>query len=199
MIMPSAMMSGNMIPSGSMDLLPGTGMDMMSQQQVDMSLSQGIPGTGPMDINMMGGIMVDPSMMGMYTNMGPDMIAVQDKTEIVLKSCTLTPPVSGTSLPPTRSRPPGCRTIFVGGLPNRIRENIVREIFERYGRIHTLRLSPKNFCHIRFERENSVDLAIVLSGYRLKLNDKEKDDEDGEDSHDNAGWIHVDYAMVRKR
>jgi hypothetical protein len=45
-----------------------------------------------------------------------------------------------------------------------VSEVIIREIFERCGEMTTIRLSKKNFCHIRFVFENSVDAAIYLSG-----------------------------------
>jgi hypothetical protein len=43
-------------------------------------------------------------------------------------------------------------------------EEIIQEIFERCGEMTTIRLSKKNFCHIRFVFESSVDAAIYLSG-----------------------------------
>lgn len=86
-------------------------------------------------------------------------------------------------------RPLGCRTCFVGGLPENITEEIIQEIFERCGEITTLRLSKKNFCHIRFSFEASVDSAIYLSGYRVKINNS---NEPG-----NTGKLHVDFAQAR--
>lgn len=66
--------------------------------------------------------------------------------------------------PSTRDRPEGCRTIFVGGLPETMTEEILSEIFEHFGGICSIRLSKKNFAHIRFETEDSVDRALYLSG-----------------------------------
>lgn len=83
----------------------------------------------------------------------------------------------------------GCKTIFVGGLPQEITQEIIQEIFERCGEITTLRLSKKNFCHIRFAFEASVDSAIYLSGYRVKINNS---NEPG-----NTGKLHVDFAQAR--
>ena len=40
----------------------------------------------------------------------------------------------------------------------------MREIFERCGPILTIRMSKKNFAHVRFEHECYVDNAIQLSG-----------------------------------
>lgn len=113
------------------------------------------------------------------------------KDIIALKSCTLLPPFPGTIAPVTRERPPGCRTIFVGGLPDVIKEDTVREIFGRFGKITSIRISSKSYCHIRYEQESSVDKALTLSGYRLRVDDKT-------DSADpNTGWLHVDYAQAR--
>lgn len=66
--------------------------------------------------------------------------------------------------PSTRERPPGCRTVFVGGLPENATEDIIREVFDQCGEITAIRKSKKNFCHIRFSEEFMVDKAIYLSG-----------------------------------
>ncbi|KAL0822624.1 hypothetical protein ABMA28_004657 [Loxostege sticticalis] len=198
MMMPGAMMGGGMMPTTGMEMMSNTGMEMMPQPPMDMTAIGGTPigptGGTPMDMSMMGGMVMDPSMMGMYPNMGGDM-SVQEKKEIVYKNCKLIPPAPGTPHPPRRTRPPGCRTIFVGGLPEKIRESTVRDVFEPYGRIHTLRLSKKDFCHIRFDRENSVDAAMQLSGYRIKLTSTKDEEED--DTKATTGWLHVDYALSR--
>lgn len=209
MMMPGAMIGGGMMPSmpaAPMEMMSGPTMDMVPQAAMDMSAMGGqpmAPAPPPaMDMGMMGGMMMDPAMMAMYPNMGGDMANMSAKKEIVFKHAKLIPPDARTPQPPHRTKPPGCRTIFVGGLPDKIRESIVREIFETYGRIHTLRLSKKNFCHIRFDREECVDQAMMISGYCIKLiNIKEKDDmveenDDDENSHSTSGWLHVDYALV---
>lgn len=210
------LMSTGMMPNSNMDMMSNTGMDMMPQPSMDMSSMAPAPPlpsgpVPPMDMalapNVMGGMMMDTTMMGMANmggnvasmpmyNMTGEIMPIQEKEEIVLKCCKLTPAPPGTPDPPKREKPPGCRTIFVGGLPEKIRESTVREIFEKYGRIQTLRLSKKNFCHIRFDREGCVDAAMILSGYRIKLIEKDKDGEEEEETHANAGWLHVDYALV---
>ena len=38
------------------------------------------------------------------------------------------------------------------------------DVFERCGEITTVRLSKKNFAHIRYELEEFVENAIFLSG-----------------------------------
>lgn len=207
MMLPGPLMGGGMMPGSGMEIMQGPGMDMGPPPSMDMSGIGGPPmapaPAPPMEMSMMGGMMMDPSMMGMFSNMSGDVPSMQSKKELIFKHARLTPPDSGTPQPPRRGKPPGCRTIFVGGLPDKIRENIVREIFESYGRIHTLRLSKKNFCHIRFDREECVDQAMMISGYHIKLinindnDDMNEDDDDDESSNATSGWLHVDYALSR--
>ncbi|XP_032520574.2 ecto-NOX disulfide-thiol exchanger 2-like isoform X2 [Danaus plexippus] len=199
MMMPNPMMAGGMMPSSGMEMMQSTSMEIISQPPIDITAMGTQPLAAPpltpsMDMSMMGGVMMDPSIMGMFPNMSNEI--VPEKKEIVLKHSKLVAPAPGTPQPPRRTRPPGCRTIFVGGLPEKIRENAVREIFERYGRIQILRLSKKNFCHIRFDRESCVDAAMVISGYRIKVLNKEGDKEE-DDNNASSGWLHVDYALSR--
>ncbi|XP_076356600.1 ecto-NOX disulfide-thiol exchanger 2-like [Tachypleus tridentatus] len=148
----------------------------------------------PNMLNMMGvsgfsqfGFMGTPDMNLM--NSGMMVRAAPVKEVIRYKSCVLYPPKPNAPPPSTRERPPGCRTVFVGGLPENATEEIIQEVFETCGPISTIRLSKKNFCHIRFESEMFVDAAIFLSGYRMKLEDK--------DDAPNTGRIHVDFAQAR--
>lgn len=90
-----------------------------------------------------------------------------DKRIIQLELCTLYPPPANAPAPTSRERPPGCRTVFVGGLPDSITDDIMKSIFANYGEILTIRLSNRKFCHIRFENECSVDLALELSGIQI--------------------------------
>ncbi|XP_023293922.2 ecto-NOX disulfide-thiol exchanger 2 [Lucilia cuprina] len=133
---------------------------------------------------------MDPNKMG-HTNIAENFNGspVATKEVIKTKSCMLLPPNPNAPPPTIRDRPPGCRTVFVGGLPDIITEEIVREIFESCGEISTLRMSKKNFCHIRFRHEESIDRAIYFSGYRVRLNN----------TNDQAsfGRLHIDYAQAR--
>ncbi|XP_044746718.1 ecto-NOX disulfide-thiol exchanger 2 [Coccinella septempunctata] len=149
-------------------------------------------------------MIMDPSLisMGNYSMMpsimSSDSTVVQPDNGVVLnpvkeiihcKSCTLFPPNPNAPLPSTRERPPGCKTVFVGGLPENITEEIIMEVFDRCGEITTLRLSKKNFCHIRFMYEACIDAAIYLSGFRIRI---------GSNSDPaNTGRLHVDYAQAR--
>jgi len=88
----------------------------------------------------------------------------KSKEIIHCKSCTLFPPNPSGPPPTTREKPPGCKTVFVGGLPENATEEMIRDIFEPCGEIRTVRLSKKNFCHIRYDLEEFVENAISLSG-----------------------------------
>ncbi|XP_060743110.1 ecto-NOX disulfide-thiol exchanger 2 isoform X4 [Tachysurus vachellii] len=111
------------------------------------------------------------------------------KEIIHCKSCTLFPPNPNLPPPATRERPPGCKTVFVGGLPENATEQIISEVFEQCGAISAIRKSKKNFCHIRFAEEHTVDKALFLSGYRIRLGSST-------DKKD-TGRLHVDYAQAR--
>lgn len=86
--------------------------------------------------------------------------SIKDKTLCFIVILDLPPPS-------TRERPPGCKTVFVGGLPENATEEIIQEVFEQCGDITAIRKSKKNFCHIRFAEEFMVDKAIYLSGTSL--------------------------------
>ncbi|XP_062862754.1 ecto-NOX disulfide-thiol exchanger 1 [Trichomycterus rosablanca] len=111
------------------------------------------------------------------------------KEIIHCKSCTLFPQNPNLPPPSTRERPPGCKTVFVGGLPENASEEIIREVFDQCGEIIAIRKSKKNFCHIRFCEEFMVDKTIYLSGYRMRIGSST----DKKDS----GRIHVDFAQAR--
>ncbi|XP_028446110.1 ecto-NOX disulfide-thiol exchanger 1 isoform X2 [Perca flavescens] len=111
------------------------------------------------------------------------------KEIIHCKSCTLFPQNPNLPPPSTRERPPGCKTVFVGGLPENATEEIIREVFEQCGEIIAIRKSKKNFCHIRFSEEFMVDKSLYLSGYRMRIGSST----DKKDS----GRIHVDFAQAR--
>lgn len=162
----------------------------------------GMMGIQPQSFMMLPSVMMDPSMLGMQqfpimnlpTVASPDANKSGDGNTVVKEiihcpSCTLIPPNPNQPAPTTRERPLGCKTCFIGGLPESITPEIIHEIFERCGEITTLRLSKKNFCHIRFTFEASVDSAIYLSGYRVKIGNN--------NDPGNTGKLHVDYAQAR--
>uniref|UniRef100_A0A8C5WEK7 Ecto-NOX disulfide-thiol exchanger 1 n=1 Tax=Leptobrachium leishanense TaxID=445787 RepID=A0A8C5WEK7_9ANUR len=155
------------------------------QQLVSDSLC--VPGFDP-GLSMMTGISpINPMMASMGLIPPPPLPVV--KEIIHCKSCTLFPPNPNLPPPSTRERPPGCKTVFVGGLPENATEEIIQELFEQCGDITAIRKSKKNFCHIRFAEEFMVDKAIYLSGYRMRLGSST----DKKDS----GRLHVDFAQAR--
>jgi len=111
------------------------------------------------------------------------------KQPIWYSHSTLYPPAPNAPVPTTRDRPLGCRTIFIGGLPDLATQEVVEEIFGKCGEIQTLRMSKKSFCHIRYAQEFCVDNAMYLSGWRMRVGN----------SADSAasGRLHVDYAAAR--
>ncbi|GFX52603.1 ecto-NOX disulfide-thiol exchanger 1 [Trichonephila clavipes] len=90
---------------------------------------------------------------------------------ISLSNAVLTPPLPGENI--TRLKPDGCRTVLVTCLPEKITQDIIKEAFERCGSISEIRMSDKHFCHIRFNEMESVEQALLLSGYRIKIEDKD--------------------------
>ncbi|KAJ6661694.1 hypothetical protein lerEdw1_013216 [Lerista edwardsae] len=118
------------------------------------------------NLSMMTGITsINPMLPGMGLVPQPPPTEVPAIKEIIhCKSCTLFPPNPNLPPPSTRERPPGCKTVFVGGLPENATEEIIQEVFDQCGDITAIRKSKKNFCHIRFAEEFMVDKAIYLSG-----------------------------------
>ncbi|KAK3753703.1 hypothetical protein RRG08_038350 [Elysia crispata] len=161
-------------------------MIMMSQMNFNTEFG-GMMGAGPM---------AGPNMMGMQGMMGPPgpagplMVPQMPVKEVIhLKSSILYPPAPGAPSRSTRERPMGCKTIFIGGIPEKCTEDILFEVFESCGPIQSIRISKKNFAHIRFEMMESVDRALYISGYRMKINDS--------DEKEDTGRLHVDYAQAR--
>uniref|UniRef100_A0AAZ3SN94 RRM domain-containing protein n=1 Tax=Oncorhynchus tshawytscha TaxID=74940 RepID=A0AAZ3SN94_ONCTS len=129
--------------------------------------------------------------LGMMTGIGPmnPMMPGLGMEIIHCKSCTLFPPNPNLPFPAMRERPPGCKTVFVGGLPENATEALIVEVFGQLGEIIAIRKSKKNFCHIRFAEEFTVDRALFLSGYRMRLGSST-------DKKD-TGRLHVDFAQAR--
>ncbi|XP_030065404.1 ecto-NOX disulfide-thiol exchanger 2 isoform X2 [Microcaecilia unicolor] len=133
---------------------------------------------------------ISPLMPGMDVFPPPVLPDVPVVKEIIhCKSCTLFPPNPNLPPPARRERPPGCKTVFVGGLPENATDEIILEIFEQCGELVAIRKSKKNFCHIRFTDELAIDKAVYLSGYRIRLGSST-------DKKD-TGRLHVDFAQAR--
>ncbi|XP_074530066.1 ecto-NOX disulfide-thiol exchanger 2-like isoform X2 [Halichoeres trimaculatus] len=193
-----------------------TAMNNLGMPPIGMTGQQIIPDFDP-NLGLMAGISpLNPMMPGLNMVPAPLSQDVPPLKEIIhCKSCTLFPPnptesslhcklqssnysigssnenLKFVNLPPpaTRDRPPGCKTVFVGGLPENATEQLIVEVFGQCGDITAIRKSKKNFCHIRFAEEFTVDKALFLSGYRVRLGSST-------DKKD-TGRLHVDFAQAR--
>ncbi|KAM4622041.1 ecto-NOX disulfide-thiol exchanger 2-like isoform 2-T2 [Polymixia lowei] len=167
-----------------------TAMNNLGMAPMSMTAQPLIPDFDP-GLGMMAGIApMNPMMPGLGMVAPP---LSQDspvvKEIIHCKTCTLFPPNPNLPPPATRERPPGCKTVFVGGLPENATEQLIMEVFGQCGDIIAIRKSKKNFCHIRFAEEFTVDKALFLSGYRIRLGSST-------DKKD-TGRLHVDFAQAR--
>ncbi|GFS96460.1 ecto-NOX disulfide-thiol exchanger 1 [Trichonephila clavipes] len=107
---------------------------------------------------------------------------------IILSNAVLTPPPAGTKADYS-PKPDGCHTVFVGGLPEKITADIIKESFEKFGEIDSVRMHSKNFCHVRFTDKESVEQALFLSGYEIKIENKDEPAYNGK--------LIVNYAVCR--
>ncbi|XP_059202068.1 ecto-NOX disulfide-thiol exchanger 2 isoform X4 [Centropristis striata] len=167
-----------------------TAMNNLGMPPIPITGQQLMPDFDP-NLGMMAGITpLNPMMSGLGMVPAPLSQDVPVVKEIIhCKSCTLFPPNPNLPPPATRDRPPGCKTVFVGGLPENANEQLIMEVFGQCGDITAIRKSKKNFCHIRFAEEFTVDKALFLSGYRIRLGSST-------DKKD-TGRLHVDFAQAR--
>ncbi|XP_070614422.1 ecto-NOX disulfide-thiol exchanger 2 isoform X1 [Erythrolamprus reginae] len=167
-----------------------TAMNNLGMAPMGMTADPPLPNFDPA-LGMMTGIPpINPLMPGLGMVPPPILSDMPMAKEIVhCKSCTLFPPNPNLPPPTIRERPPGCKTVFVGGLPENGTDETIVEIFEKCGEIVALRKSKKHFCHIRFAEEYMVDKAVYLSGYRIRLGSST-------DKKD-TGRLHVDFAEAR--
>ncbi|XP_031718678.1 ecto-NOX disulfide-thiol exchanger 2-like isoform X3 [Anarrhichthys ocellatus] len=167
-----------------------TAMSNLGMPPLSMTGQQLMPDFDP-SLGLMTGITpINPMMPGLSLASPPLPREAPVVKEIIhCKSCTLFPPNPNLPPPAMRERPPGCKTVFVGGLPENATEQLIVEIFGQRGEIAAIRKSKKNFCHIRFAEEFSVDKALLLSGYHVRLGSST-------DKND-SGRLHVDFAQAR--
>uniref|UniRef100_A0A3B4TJF3 Ecto-NOX disulfide-thiol exchanger 2 n=1 Tax=Seriola dumerili TaxID=41447 RepID=A0A3B4TJF3_SERDU len=119
-------------------------------------------GTGP----------INPMMPGLGLAPPPLSQDVPVVKEIIhCKSCTLFPP--NPNLPPPATR----------------EQQLITDVFGQRGDIAAIRKSKKNFCHIRFTEEFTVDMSLPLSGHRIYLSSST--------GKTDSGRLHVDLAQAR--
>lgn len=175
-------------------MMPYGNMNNMIDQQNAESMSNISTMQGMVNMQAMHGMHNIPNMMsGM--NMLPNIMdqtmmnqsIIMPNQPIYMSRAILLPPIPGTSMINRREEPNGCRTIFVGGLPNGISEDLIREIFQRFGGITDVKMHRQDVCHVRFEKHESVEQSFFFSGYRLKFHDQ---------SENEATTLFIDYALV---
>ena len=107
-------------------------------------------------------------------------------------SCILEPPPPQYKMPQKREKPAGCRTVFIGWLPDAMTKEILNEIFYVCGPIQSIKIretkskTGKRFGHIRFVNRESVDQAVMFACYRVIIGNGDDDSK--------VGRINVDYA-----
>ena len=90
--------------------------------------------------------------------------------------------------PKCRPKPPMCKTVFVGSLPDNCLEKHLHDLFSACGDIVEARVARgRNFGHVQFTMENSVERAINLSGCKIRIENSPLPKD--------CGRIHVDYAQ----
>lgn len=151
---------------------------------------------GNLMTNQMANPLISQHMDMTHMMQGPDMNMMQNmmmmnsqmpNQPVYFSLGVILPPLPNHSTPIRRERPNGCRTIFVGGIPQGTSEDIIMEIFQRFGSIDEVKIH-KGVCHVRFEKPEAIDMAFTLSGYRVKRHDQ---------SENEATTLFIDYAQNR--
>ena len=90
--------------------------------------------------------------------------------------------------PKRREKPVACKTVFVGSLPDTCADKHLLDLFTNCGNIVEVRVSRgRNFGHVQFSLESSVERAMALSGCVIKI--------ENSSSPKDRSRIHVDYAQ----
>ena len=72
--------------------------------------------------------------------------------------------------PPQEPRPEGCRTVYVGLVPEDCTDTNIHDAFSSCGKIEDIRLNAKKrFCHVQFFREAAIGKAIAYNGYWFRV------------------------------
>uniref|UniRef100_A0A2A4JK90 RRM domain-containing protein n=1 Tax=Heliothis virescens TaxID=7102 RepID=A0A2A4JK90_HELVI len=141
----------------------------------------------PMDMPAMATMNYSGNMMQQMIMMSPTV--QMSNQSLYFSNGVILPVLPGTTVPPRRDPLPGCRTIFIGGLPLGITKETVQEIFEKFGAIDEVKLHKQGVCHVRFEKPESVEQAFFISGCRIKFYNQQDSE---------ASTIFIDYALNRE-
>ena len=109
---------------------------------------------------------------------------------IVCGSVIVIPPSPFEPKPKRREKPPVCKTVFVGSLPDNITYKNLHDLFNKCGKVTDIRVSKgRNFGHVQFDFEEDVERALLLSGCRIRVGPS--------NSLGDVSKLHVDYAQPR--
>ena len=110
-------------------------------------------------------------------------------------NCYLVPPLDDTYVLALSEKQPGCRTVFIGGLPSMADEDIIREIFGVCGAIEKITINSARannqvkHCQLQFVQYDSLERAVKFNGHVLVIGD-------GHDVKTKIGRIRVDYDKL---
>ena len=114
---------------------------------------------------------------------------------LLRRNCYLVPPLDDTYVLALSEKQPGCRTVFIGGLPSIADEEIIREIFSVCGPIEKITMNSARannqvkHCQVRFVQYDSLERAVKFNGHVLVIGD-------GNDVKTKIGRIRVDYDKL---
>ena len=99
-------------------------------------------------------------MMGDPSMMGPS-LEVDGKEILHFKGFILVPPPPNAPPRTTREKPPGCKTLFVGGLPETVTEDMIGELMQTCGSKTILVPPPLPYCLARVFTLHYMFLAFM--------------------------------------
>ncbi|KAF9424353.1 hypothetical protein HW555_000492 [Spodoptera exigua] len=113
-------------------------------------------------------------MQQMIPGLVPKMLLINQKMQmnnqrICFNKGAILPPPPNIVMPQKRERPPGCRTLIVGGLPTGITNDSVTEIFQLFGTVEEVKPIGQEIWQVRFDNPDSIEPSFILSGCRIKL------------------------------
>ncbi|KAH9643825.1 hypothetical protein HF086_002323 [Spodoptera exigua] len=131
-------------------------------------------------------------MQQMIPGLVPKMLLINQKMQmnnqrICFNKGAILPPPPNIVMPQKRERPPGCRTLIVGGLPTGITNDSVTEIFQLFGTVEEVKPVGQEIWQVRFDNPDNIEPSFILSGCRIKLHGQ-MDCE--------ALSLFIDYAVV---
>ena len=107
-------------------------------------------------------------------------------------SVIMLPPPPFESKPKVSSKPANCNTVFVGSIPDNTNDNNLYDLFSKCGSIKDIRIATeRHFAHVEFASSSSVDSAIELNGYIIRVGPTH--------SPADKSKIQVDFAQSRER